>query len=48
MLTGGIVNANFEISLTNPDIRLHLRVYSGEDAESRANKERLIYDLIAK
>jgi len=48
MLTGGIVNANFKISLTNPDMQLHLRVYNGENAEARANKERVIYDLIAK
>lgn len=48
MLTGGIVNASFEINLTNPDIQLHLRVYSGKDAEVRTNKERVIYDLIAK
>jgi aminoglycoside phosphotransferase (APT) family kinase protein len=48
MLTGGIVNANFDISLANPDTQMHLRVYRGEDAETRATKERLVYNLIAK
>ena len=48
MLAGGVVNANLEISLRNPQMQLHLKVYGGEDAEIRANKERAIYDLIAK
>lgn len=48
VLTLGIVNYNFEIILTNPDIQLHLRVYSGEDAEYRAKKEKFVYNLIRK
>jgi Ser/Thr protein kinase RdoA (MazF antagonist) len=48
MLRGGIINTNFEISLTHPDKKLNLRIYSGEDAEIRANKEKVLYDLIAE
>lgn len=48
VLTGGNVNKNFVISLTNPETQVHLRVYVGKDAEDRANKERIIYDLLAK
>jgi len=48
ILPGGIINSSIELSLRNPNTQLHLRVYNGEDAEVRASKEKLLYDLIAK
>jgi len=48
VLTGGIVNRNFEMRLINPNMQVHLKVYSGKDAEDRASKERIVYDLLAK